>query len=144
VPLAVLPPGRGSALRSRPATAAPSRRKKLVARDSKNNPLFSSLAWTDEAVERVFRVPAGFMRAKTQERIEELARERAAATIDLTLVEDGIELGKQMMAEMIATYKAPGAAASAPATAAPASTPSSRGYLNEVTRLSTMPPPDEA
>ena len=44
------------------------------------------------------------MRNKTQERIEELARERAASTIDLALVEDGIELGKKMMAEMIATY----------------------------------------
>ena len=46
------------------------------------------------------------MRNKTQERIEELARERAAATIDLALVEEGIEIGKKMMAEMIATYSA--------------------------------------
>ena len=44
------------------------------------------------------------MRNKTQERIEELAKARAASTIDLALVEDGIELGKKMMAEMIATY----------------------------------------
>jgi hypothetical protein len=44
------------------------------------------------------------MRSQTQERIEELARERAAAAIDLALVEDGIEIGKRMMAEMIATY----------------------------------------
>ena len=46
------------------------------------------------------------MRNKTQERIEELARERAAASIDLALVEDGIEFGKRMMAEMMATYSA--------------------------------------
>ena len=59
-------------------------------------------------MQRIFRVPAGFMRNKTQERIEELARERAAAAIDLALVEDGIEIGKKMMAEMIATYSAPG------------------------------------
>ena len=44
------------------------------------------------------------MRNKTQERIEELARERAATAIDLALVEEGIEIGKKMMAEMIATY----------------------------------------
>ncbi len=50
------------------------------------------------------------MRSKTQERIEELARERAVATIDLSLVEEGIEIGKKMMAEMIATYNAPAAA----------------------------------
>jgi hypothetical protein len=47
------------------------------------------------------------MRNKTQERIEELARERAASTIDLALVEEGIEIGKKMMAEMIATYQGP-------------------------------------
>jgi hypothetical protein len=47
------------------------------------------------------------MRNRTQERIEELARERAATTIDLGLVEEGIEIGKKMMAEMIATYQAP-------------------------------------
>ena len=43
------------------------------------------------------------MRSQTQERIEELARERAT-TIDLALVEEGIEIGKRMMAEMIASY----------------------------------------
>ena len=48
------------------------------------------------------------MRNKTQERIEELARERAATAIDLALVEEGIEIGKQMMAEMIATYSVTG------------------------------------
>ena len=50
----------------------------------------------------------GFMRNQTQERIEELARERAAAAIDLALVEDGIEIGKKMMAEMIANYPSQG------------------------------------
>ena len=94
----------------------------------------------------------GFMRNKTQERIEELARERAAAcraaafgeggaAIDLALVGDGIEFGKQMMAEMIATYSAPGtspgvattARDSATATPTPAQEPAAGGgYLNEV------------
>jgi hypothetical protein len=76
---------------------------KLVARDEKKNPLISTFDWTDDATKRVMRVPAGFMRNKTQERIEELARERAVKAIDLWLVEDGIELGKTMMAEMIST-----------------------------------------
>ena len=80
---------------------------RLVARDDKKNPLISTFDWTSEAAQRILRVPAGFMRNKTQERIEELARERAAATIDLALVEDGIEIGKKMMAEMIATYQGP-------------------------------------
>lgn len=115
---------------------------RLIARDDRKNPLISTFDWTSEAVQRVFRVPAGFMRTKTQERIEELAHERAAASIDLALVEDGIEFGKRMMAEMIATYPAPGkgpsAAAAEPAPAArdaaapaPEAAPG-RSYLNEV------------
>jgi nucleotide-binding universal stress UspA family protein/rubrerythrin len=115
---------------------------KLIARDEKKNPLISTFEWTNEAAQRILRVPAGFMRNKTQERIEELARERAAAAIDLTLVEEGIEIGKRMMAEMIATYSGPGASPSvaAPAEASgPAPTPTptgnGRGYLNEVSPL---------
>jgi len=96
---------------------------KLVARDDKKNPLISTFEWTPDATQRIMRVPAGFMRNKTQERVEELARERAATTIDLPLVEDGIELGKKMMAEMIATYdKGTG-----------------RQNLNEVTPLTVRP-----
>ena len=59
-------------------------------------------------------MPAGFMRNQTQERIEELARERAAAAIDLALVEEGIEIGKRMMAEMIANYSAQGKSPATP------------------------------
>jgi nucleotide-binding universal stress UspA family protein/rubrerythrin len=99
-----------------PATAAAGEAR-LVARDDKKNPLISTFEWTADAAQRVLRVPAGFMRNKTQERIEELARERGAATIDLALVEDGIEFGKRMMAEMIATYNGPGAGAGASAAA---------------------------
>jgi len=88
------------------AAAAPGEAR-LVARDDKKNPLISTFEWTADAAQRVLRVPAGFMRNQTQERIEALARERAAATIDLALVEDGIEIGKKMMAEMIATYQGP-------------------------------------
>ena len=79
-----------------------------MARDDKKNPLISTFEWTTDAAQRILRVPAGFMRNQTQERIEELARERAAAAIDLALVEDGIEIGKQMMAEMIANYPSQG------------------------------------
>jgi hypothetical protein len=126
----------------------PSSEAKLVARDDKKNPLISTFDWTSDAVQRIFRVPAGFMRNKTQERIEELARERATASIDLALVEDGIEFGKKMMAEMIATYSAPGtspgvappAHVSAPANPAPVQEPSAGGgYLNEVRSVSAAP-----
>jgi hypothetical protein len=89
------------------AAAAGAGESRLVARDDKKNPLISTFDWTNDAAQRILRVPAGFMRNKTQERIEELARERGAAAIDLALVEDGIEIGKKMMAEMIATYDRP-------------------------------------
>jgi nucleotide-binding universal stress UspA family protein/Zn finger protein HypA/HybF involved in hydrogenase expression len=94
---------------------------KLVARDDKKNPLISTFEWTNEAAQRILRVPAGFMRNKTQERVEGLARERAAAcraeasgeggAIDLGLVEEGIEIGKKIMAEVIAAAAKGGAAA---------------------------------
>jgi hypothetical protein len=109
--------GNGAAMES-PGAGGEAR---LIARDDKKNPLISTFDWTSDATQRVFRVPAGFMRNKTQERIEELARERAVTAIDLALVEDGIEFGKRMMAEMIATYSPPGASAEAAGTARGAS-----------------------
>jgi hypothetical protein len=117
---------------------------RLVARDERKNPLISTFDWTDDAAQRIFRVPSGFMRSKTQERIEELARARAAAAIDLALVEEGIEIGKRMMAEMIATYSSsgvsPGVATTAPDRATPSGAPAEAGanrsgYLNEVSPL---------
>jgi hypothetical protein len=138
----------GSSVSAHSATARPGEARaesahepRLVARDERKNPLISTFEWTSDAAQRVLRVPAGFMRNKTQERIEELARERAASTIDLALVEAGIELGKQMMAEMIATYSGPpatgasagGAVTKSTAPAAPAGNGS--GYLNEVSPL---------
>ena len=124
-----------------PSGAAVSSEPKLIARDDRQTPLISTFDWTNDAVQRVFRVPAGFMRNKTQERIEELARERGVSSIDLRLVEDGIEFGKKMMAEMMATYSGPGAsagvtaAAPVPVQAGPKPDQESQargGYLNEV------------
>jgi hypothetical protein len=90
---------------------------KLIARDDKKNPLISTFEWTNDAAQRILRVPAGFMRNKTQERVEALAREHAAASIDLALVEEAIEIGKKIMAEVIANYPTAGqgAVAGAPA-----------------------------
>jgi nucleotide-binding universal stress UspA family protein len=138
---------------------------RLIARDERKNPLISTFEWTNEATQRIFRVPAGFMRSQTQERIEELARERAAASIDLALVEAGIEIGKRMMAEMIATYpsqgKSPGAETAARVPAGPSAAASGApaeaggparnvvpaangsGYLNEVSPLTARAASDE-
>ncbi|HUD72975.1 MAG TPA: PCP reductase family protein, partial [Dongiaceae bacterium] len=131
---------------------APAAERRLIARDANKNPLLSPYAWTEEAVARVFRVPAGFMRNQTQERIEALTAERGVSNIDLALVEEGIEFGKQMMAAMIEGYKKPNAVAPAPTAGAsgnsaaapststtPSTPPASRpSGLNEVGRMSVM------
>ena len=80
--------------------------RRLIARDSRNTPLVSTYAWTDDAIKRVLRVPGGFMRDRTQNRIEEVAAQRQATTIDLELVEAGIEHSRQMMAQMVQSYEA--------------------------------------
>jgi hypothetical protein len=72
-----------------------------VARDEKKNPLVSALDWSAEAVERLFRVPVGFMRTRTQHRVEELASERGAARVELELVEAGLEESRRAMEEFI-------------------------------------------
>jgi hypothetical protein len=108
---------------------------RLIARDDKKNPLISTFEWTADAAQRILRVPAGFMRNKTQERIEELARERAATTIDLALVEDGIEIGKKMMAEMISTYSGPPSTGAKPVVSTTPANGNGKGYLNEVSPL---------
>jgi hypothetical protein len=46
--------------------------KKLIARDAKNVPLVSTFDWTADAAQRALRIPAGFMRNRTQDRIEAL------------------------------------------------------------------------
>jgi nucleotide-binding universal stress UspA family protein/rubrerythrin len=142
-PLEIQAPSSDEVKRAQPAGAAGNgggagSEARLIARDDKKNPLISTFEWTGEAAQRILRVPAGFMRSKTQERIEELARERAVEAIDLALVEEGIEIGKRMMAEMIATYSSPGASpgiatASSPATTSgpPAEAPGG-DFLNEV------------
>ena len=85
---------------------------KLVARDAKGNPLNSVFAWTPEAVERLLRVPHGFMRDKVQERVESLALDNKMLTIDLDLVEQGIEIGRKLMEEMLAAQSGNGAESS--------------------------------
>ena len=116
--------------------------KKLIARDEKRNPLFSALDWTPEAVTRVLRVPAGFMRNRTQQRIEDLARAQARSPIDLALVEEGIEHGRKLMEEMIEGYQAgsPATGPSRPTGAVhePAPAPTSGLPLNEVGIMAVM------
>jgi hypothetical protein len=98
--------GQAEAASAEAAPAADDGELEIVARDAQGKALLSRRAWSDGAVERVLRVPAGFMRDKTQRRIEELADERGATAIDLALVEEGIEHGRRMMAEMLGAAEA--------------------------------------
>jgi hypothetical protein len=91
----------------------------LIARDANKHPLLSRFDWTDDAAARVLRVPAGFMRDRTQGRVEELAAERGVETIDLPLVEAGIAQGIEMMADMIGQMEAEKAEPVTPVKAAP-------------------------
>lgn len=145
--VALVLPTNGDAVVEAPASI--SEGKKLIARDAKNNPLFSELGWEADAIQRVLRVPAGFMRDRTQRRIEELAAERGVTTIDLATVEAGIEDGRKAMEEMIKGYSANPAPARAVMEAAepprelinrvePASTSSSALPLNEVGIMAAM------
>jgi nucleotide-binding universal stress UspA family protein len=61
-------------------------------------------AWTDDAVARLGRVPAGFMRDMTREEVEKVAAARGASTIDLALCEEGIGHAREVMNEVIAGY----------------------------------------
>jgi len=124
--------------------------RRLIARDEKRNPLFSAFDWTEDATARILRVPAGFMRERTQARIEELAQQQGSQQVDLERVEAGIELGLQMMAEMVSQHsagsdpvlrEAPAAAAQCPAARERSSKPrhsNPEEPLNEVSPLTEL------
>jgi nucleotide-binding universal stress UspA family protein len=64
----------------------------------------SEFAWTADAVARLNRVPAGFMRDMTREEVEKVAREKGVATIDLAICEEGVGHARETMNEVIAGY----------------------------------------
>jgi hypothetical protein len=64
----------------------------------------SPFTWTEDAVARLDRVPAGFMRDMTREEIEKVAGEKGVTLIDLAVCEEGIGHARQTMNEVIAGY----------------------------------------
>ena len=66
----------------------------------------SDWMWTEAAWKRICRVPAGFMRDMTRDRVEQYATAAKAKHIDLELCETGIAEGRKMMAEMLGSYSA--------------------------------------
>ena len=67
-------------------------------------PTGGEFTWTEDAVARLNRVPAGFMRDMTREEVEKVARERRVGVIDLALCEAGIGHARDTMNEVIAGY----------------------------------------
>jgi hypothetical protein len=63
-----------------------------------------AFTWTEEAIARLGRVPAGFMRDMTREAVERVAREKQVGIVDLALCEEGIGHARTTMNEVIAGY----------------------------------------
>jgi nucleotide-binding universal stress UspA family protein len=63
-----------------------------------------TFTWTKDALNRLNRVPEGFMRDMTREKIEDYARHHHVPLVTHDVAEKGIEVGRQLMAEMIAGY----------------------------------------
>lgn len=60
------------------------------------------LPWTQEAIDRLEKVPPGFMRDNTKSRILEYAGKQGVDRITLEVAEEGIEESKKIMAEAVA------------------------------------------
>lgn len=57
--------------------------------------------WTPRALARMERVPEGFMRTRTKDRIEDVARQKNTNLITLAITEEGIKEGLKLMEEMM-------------------------------------------
>jgi hypothetical protein len=64
----------------------------------------SAYTWTPDALARLDRVPAGFMRDMTREEIERVAASRDLSVVDLAVCEEGIGHARETMNEVIAGY----------------------------------------
>src|SRR5262245_13537637 len=63
-----------------------------------------AFAWTEDAIARLSRVPAGFMRDMTREEVERVAADKGVTIIDLAVCEEGIGHARETMNEVIAGY----------------------------------------
>jgi len=63
-----------------------------------------AFTWTEEAVVRLNRVPAGFMRDMTREAVEKVAADKQVGIVDLALCEEGIGQARHTMNEVLAGY----------------------------------------
>src|SRR5205807_2895351 len=62
------------------------------------------LNWTDEAVQRMERVPGGFMRMLARSKVEEFARKIGANTINRDVAEGGLVDARLMMDQALKAH----------------------------------------
>ena len=90
-----------------PSVTTPEVQEPVSATDAKGNELRSRYTWDKKAAARILRVPAGFMRDRTQGYVEDLAAEKGVANIDMALVKAGLAVGRDKMEEMMGNAAAP-------------------------------------
>ena len=95
------------------------------------------LQWTEDALERLHKVPEGFMRDSAKKAITEYAGKKSITRIDLAVAEAGIADARKIMAEVIGAYgretgRLVGEKMAAEAKKPQRADPSSWGDLNEV------------
>jgi hypothetical protein len=74
-----------------------------ITKDETGTEFKSVYSWTPEALERIFKIPSGFMRNKTQERAERVAMEAKALVIDLDTLNAGIDVGRKVMEQVVSS-----------------------------------------
>ena len=73
----------------------------IVGTDAEGVPLHSNWQWDEDALARILRVPSGFMRDRTQQRVEQVAQEQGLESINMASVEEGLARGRDMMNDLL-------------------------------------------
>lgn len=105
---------------------------------AQDEPEEHALPWSDEALARLERVPAGYMRDMTRDLILRHADETGATAITLAVAEGGITLAKREMVMMISDRrKASRAASNSAQSACPVASPAAVAGDRETAPLAT-------
>jgi nucleotide-binding universal stress UspA family protein len=78
--------------------------KKQEAAEKEETVQDGKFQWTSKAMQRLLRVPEGFMRDKTKARMEDYAQKKGVDLITVEIAEEGIAEGRKMMEEMLLGY----------------------------------------
>jgi len=76
-------------------------------KEAKQDRLSTGAHWHAAALARLMRVPEGFMRDASRDRVENYARAKGVAEISLPVVEEGLAEARKAMEEMMASQQQP-------------------------------------